>query len=353
MEPWLSRNLIKWYEINKRDLPWRHEKDPYKIWLSEVILQQTQVVQGLSYYLRFTQAFPHVNSLAKASEDQVLKLWQGLGYYSRARNLHETAKVISKDFKGRFPAEYNQIRALKGIGDYTAAAIASFAFNLPFAVVDGNVYRFLSRIFGITTPIDTTTAKKQFQELASSILNKKEPALHNQAIMEFGSQYCRPSNPDCPKCIFNSKCYAFKHEQVNQLPVKSKKLKIKNRYFNYFVIADKNKNIRINKRSGNDIWQGLYEFCLVETPGELPQDKLFADPSVKKLCGGNFDLLHTSPLYNHVLTHQRLHAKFYVIRLKRAFTSATPAVSVNELEKMAFSRLTEKFMGHCILKELF
>ncbi len=353
MEPWLSQKLLKWYDLNKRDLPWRHENDPYKIWLSEIILQQTQVAQGLSYYNSFTLKYPNVKALAKAPEDDVLKLWQGLGYYSRARNLHAAAKIIASEFNGAFPDSYHDIRALKGVGDYTAAAIASFAFNQPYAVVDGNVYRVLSRIFGIETPIDTTTAKKEFQALASGLLNKKLPALHNQAIMEFGSQYCRPVNPDCGRCVFKNKCYAFENGKVATLPLKSKKIKIKNRFFNYLVIADKNNKIRINRREGNDIWQGLYEFCLLETPKEFSQQELFALPDFRSLCGNGFTLLHVSGSYKHVLTHQRLLARFYVIRVNQVFGASVPAANLKALEKIAFSRLTEKFTEHCVLKELF
>ncbi|MES2679226.1 MAG: A/G-specific adenine glycosylase [Bacteroidota bacterium] len=353
MEPWFSQKLIKWYNLNKRDLPWRHETDPYKIWLSEIILQQTQVAQGLSYYNNFTRKYPNVKSLAKAAEDDVLKLWQGLGYYSRARNLHATAKIISNEFNGAFPHSYPDILALKGVGDYTAAAITSFAFNQPYAVVDGNVYRVLSRIFGIETPIDSSSAKKEFQALASGLLNKKMPALHNQAIMEFGSQYCRPVNPDCENCVFKDKCYAIQNGKVGSLPLKSKKIKIKNRFFNYLVIADKNNKIRINRREGNDIWQGLYEFCLLETPKEFPQNELFALPGFKSLCGSGFTLLHVSGSYKHVLTHQHLFARFYVIRVNKVFGAKVPAADLKTLEKIAFSRLTEKFREHCVLKELF
>ena len=219
-----AKRLIKWYNFNKRELPWRSTSDPYKIWLSEIILQQTQVNQGLSYYLKFVEEFQTVKDLAKAPADKVMKLWQGLGYYSRARNLHEAAKNIVNEHKGEFPKAYEDIRALKGVGDYTAAAIASIAYNLPYAVVDGNVYRVLSRIFGIETPIDSTSGKKEFNELANELLTKKNPADYNQAIMEFGALYCRPKNPDCTNCIFNDKCEAYRLNKINLLPVKSKNM---------------------------------------------------------------------------------------------------------------------------------
>ena len=247
MEIWFSSGLLKWYKKNKRELPWRNETDAYKIWLSEIILQQTQVIQGTSYYLKFTKNYPKIGQLANATEDEVLKMWQGLGYYSRARNLHATAKFIQKEHKGVFPANYNDIKALRGIGDYTAAAISSFAFNLPHAVVDGNVYRVLSRLFGIETPIDSGQGKKEFQLLATDLMDKKDPGQYNQAIMEFGSQYCKPNKPNCEACIFSSKCFAFKAEKVNEFPVKVKKIKIKNRYLNYVVLADKKQNILVNR----------------------------------------------------------------------------------------------------------
>lgn len=353
MELWFSLALIKWYKVNKRDLPWRHQNDAYFIWLSEIILQQTQVAQGLSYYNKFTQKYPKIGLLAKASEDEVLKLWQGLGYYSRARNLHATAKHIDSEKKGVFPDNFEDIKALKGVGDYTAAAIASFGFNLPHAVVDGNVYRVLSRIFGIQTPIDTSNAKKEFQNLANLLLNKKEPALHNQAIMEFGSQYCRPSNPDCQNCIFNARCFAFNNNMVAVLPVKIKKVKIRKRYFNYLVIADKNNHVLINRRGKNDIWEGLYEFNLIETPEETLALMLFSDEKFKTLTTKKFTVLHVSALYKHILTHQHLFARFYVLKISSTHKKDAIVCSLQNLDNLAFSRLTEKFLDDCVLKELF
>lgn len=210
-----SAKIINWYQQNKRDLPWRTTNDPYFIWLSEIILQQTRVDQGMSYYLKFTQTFPTISHLAKADNEKVMKLWQGLGYYSRARNLHTTSQIVHSDHKGQFPDSYESILELKGVGEYTAAAIASFAFNKPHAVVDGNVYRVLARVFGILTPIDSTQGKKEFRELAETLLNKKDPALHNQAIMEFGALQCKPVNPDCSSCPLQSMCYAFEKEGGN------------------------------------------------------------------------------------------------------------------------------------------
>lgn len=353
MDSWFSKTLIKWYLVNKRDLPWRNHNDAYKIWLSEIILQQTQVAQGLNYYLKFTRTYPTVKALALAKEDEVLKLWQGLGYYSRARNLHASAKQIKTDFNGAFPDSYEQIRSLKGIGEYTAAAIASFAYNMPYAVVDGNVYRLLSRVFGIEIPIDTSAGKKQFQELANNLLDKKKPALHNQAIMEFGSQYCKPANPPCEDCIFHLKCSAYKTDRVSLLPVKSKKTKVRNRFFNYLVIADTVGNILINKRNENDIWQGLYEFRLVETEKELSTESVMALPLFKSNVKKSYDVLYISKTYKHILSHQHLYARFFVVRVHARFGADQLTCDLKTIKKYAFPRLIEKFLNNCVLKDLF
>jgi len=354
MDTWFGNAIVGWYRKNKRDLPWRQEKDAYKIWLSEIILQQTQVIQGLSYYLKFIEKYPSVKHLAKAPEDEVLRLWQGLGYYSRARNLHASAKLIQADFKGVFPSSYLEIKSLKGVGDYTAAAIASFAYNLPHAVVDGNVYRVLSRVFGIKTPIDASPAKKEFQELADSLLDRKTPAIYNQAIMEFGSQCCRPAKPDCESCVLRNKCYAFKMSAVAEFPVKAKKTKIRNRYFNYVLLADRNKDILIHKRSEGDIWQGLYEFNLIETDAPVSQEQLVKLREFKAIAQQKSGLKYVSKEYKHILSHQHLYAKFYVVN-KRALTAAAKnqlKVNVGKLTKYAFPRLIGKFLDDCHLKEI-
>jgi A/G-specific adenine glycosylase len=358
MEKWFSRAVLGWYARNKRDLPWRKEKDAYKIWLSEIILQQTQVVQGLGYYLRFTEQYPTVKHLALAPEDEVLRLWQGLGYYSRARNLHHSARSILKDHKGRFPDSYEAIRTLKGVGDYTAAAIASFAFGLPHAVVDGNVYRLLSRVFGIMTPIDSSPAKKEFTGLAEALLDRNDPATYNQAIMEFGSQYCRPVNPDCPACVLSSRCYAYKENKVGVLPVKAKKTRIRNRYLNYLVVIDKKNRVLVRKRTGKDIWEGLYEFLLLETEEPRSPEQLSASPEFSAACGGSgFRLEQVSREYKHILSHQHLYARFYVIRVSRTFHNGTEktgrmAVPLSGLDAFGFPRLMIKFLEDCDLKEI-
>jgi A/G-specific adenine glycosylase len=350
MEKWFSREIVKWYLVNKRNLPWRDEKDPYLIWLSEIILQQTQVAQGMQYYLKFTSAFPTVNHLARASEDTVLKLWQGLGYYSRARNLLQTAKVIASEYKGEFPHTYNEIRQLKGIGDYTAAAIASFAFDLPHAVVDGNVYRLLSRVYGIASPIDTTSGKKEFARLAADLLGN-DPGLHNQAIMEFGSQQCKPYNPACDNCPLSHRCQAFRHGMVNDLPVKSKKVTVRNRFFNYLVIADQKGNVRVRRREGKDIWQGLYEFPLVETDRKISVPELLKTRDAKVYTKNSVVVRHVSEEYTHILTHQRLNARFCVAISEKEL-KGTEREHITRLNSLAFPRLIEKFLNDCDLKEI-
>ncbi len=257
--------LIKWNRNeNKREMPWKGEKDPYKIWISEIILQQTRVQQGLAYYNRFIKTWPNVKSLAKADEQKVYKLWEGLGYYSRCRNLIATAKYINNELGGRFPEKYENILSLKGVGDYTAAAIASFAFNLPYAVVDGNVFRVLSRFFGIEIPVDTTEGKKLFKALANELIDKKNPAEYNQAIMDFGAIVCKPLLPLCSECPLQKKCIAFQKKLVNVLPLKQKSINTRQRFFNYLQVEHKNK-IYVNQRTGKDIWQNLHEFILIES----------------------------------------------------------------------------------------
>lgn len=257
--------LIKWYLQNKRDLPWRNTTNPYHIWLSEIMLQQTRVAQGMPYFLSFTTAFPTVFDLANANEEQVLKLWQGLGYYSRARNLHKTAQYIATELNGIFPDNYKDLLQLKGVGEYTAAAIASFSYNEAVPVVDGNVFRVLSRYFDIETDIAQAYAKKEFAALAFELMPKDNPAIFNQAIMEFGALQCVPKSPNCQICVFSESCAALQKKKVDQLPVKSKKLKVRNRYFNYLMLSDAEEKTLIQKRTAKGIWHNLYEFPLIET----------------------------------------------------------------------------------------
>jgi A/G-specific adenine glycosylase len=347
------RELVKWYRLNKRTLPWREEKDPYKIWISEIILQQTRVEQGLAYYLRFIKTFPTVKSLAIAPEDKVLKLWEGLGYYSRARNLQSAAKMIMGEMKGKFPDTYDEIIRLKGVGAYTAAAISSFAFGEEKAVVDGNVYRLLSRLFGIEKAIDSTIGKKEFAALAQELIKGNDPAEFNQAIMEFGSQHCKAGDPFCSTCVFAGECFAFKTDRVKKLPYKEKKTKVSERHFNYIIHLDKNKKVRIEKRSGNDIWKGLYEFELVETNKAIEPKKFLSTLKKDKRRGKSFDVLHVSEEHKHILSHRIIYARFYVIKSKISHSSPGLTLPVRSLTKFAFPRLIEKFLKDCKLGDLF
>jgi A/G-specific adenine glycosylase len=344
VEHWFSEALIKWYGLNKRNLPWRETKDPYKIWLSEIILQQTQVIQGTSYYFKFIKNYPTVKKLANSSIESVLKDWQGLGYYSRARNLHYTAGQILQNHNGVFPNSYHEIRKLKGIGDYTAAAIASFSFDLPFAGLDGNVFRVLSRVFGIKTPIDSTSGKKVFKELAQSLIDMKYPAIYNQAIMEFGSQQCRPVNPDCANCPLVEKCWAFNHEAVKVLPIKDKKIKVKNRYLNYFVLKNKNK-VAFFKREKKDIWQGLNEFYLIETNESSSFEDLLPQ-LIKKFK--KIRLSNSSKEIKHVLSHQLLFCRFYVIEVVNP-PEGYEWIAIKDLQKLAWPRLIDNYINTCLL----
>ncbi|MEY3498385.1 MAG: A/G-specific adenine glycosylase [Bacteroidota bacterium] len=315
-----SNSLIQWYLNNKRDLPWRNTQNPYLIWLSEIMLQQTRVAQGLPYYLAFTNAFPTVFDLANASEEQVLKLWQGLGYYSRARNLHKTAQYVAFELNGIFPDNNTDLLKLKGIGDYTAAAIASFAYDEAVPVVDGNVFRVLSRYFDIETDISLATAKKEFAALAYELMPKKEPANFNQAIMEFGALQCVPKNPNCEICVFNSSCAALQKKKVALLPFKSKKVKVSYRFFNYLVLEDEHFKTTIQKRDQKGIWHNLYEFPLIETESEVDFDvisnliatKYQSEYSISSISDCN------SKGQIHKLSHQHLNIKFWKVKIKGA-----------------------------------
>jgi A/G-specific adenine glycosylase len=300
--------LLRWYHDNKRDLPWRKTNDAYVIWLSEVILQQTRVEQGMPYFYRFLERYPNVSSFAAAAEDDILKLWQGLGYYSRGRNMLKTARLIQEQYNGVFPSAYADLLKLKGIGSYTAAAISSFAANEVRAVVDGNVYRVLARYFGIDEPINSNKAKKLFQDVADDLINKKIPGLHNQAMMEFGAMLCKPKNPACGVCPVRTGCYAFKHNATNHLPVKLKKLKIRERFLNYFLIVDGDK-ILMNKRGENDIWANMYDLPMIETTSLLPVDELIAQPKAREYFGKHIQVTEDMGVNKHILTHQKLYVR--------------------------------------------
>jgi len=312
-----SNKILLWYSQNKRDLPWRNTHEPYNIWLSEIMLQQTRVAQGIPYYLKFVENFPTIYDLANASEGKVLKLWQGLGYYSRARNLHATAKNIAENYKGQFPATYKELLKLKGVGDYTASAIASISFNEPEPVVDGNVYRVLSRYFGILIPINSTEGIKYFKKLAYELMNTANIRDYNQGIMEFGAMQCVPQSPNCLGCPLNDSCVALKDNKVRELPFKLKKIKVRNRYFNYLILVDTNNKTRIQQRTGKGIWQNLFEFPLLETTKEINLKEL------QEQITAVVPLNNVSEVYQynqnkivHKLSHQHLHTKFWLVKTK-------------------------------------
>ncbi|WP_395044551.1 A/G-specific adenine glycosylase [Flavobacterium sp.] len=337
-----SNSLLLWYLQNKRDLPWRNTTNAYPVWLSEIMLQQTRVAQGLPYFLSFMNSFPTVLDLAKANEEHVLKLWQGLGYYSRARNMHKTAQIIAFEFDGNFPNNYNDLLKLKGIGEYTAAAIASFCFNEVVPVVDGNVYRVLSRYFNIETDIASSVARKEFSALAKELIPNNNPALFNQAIMEFGALQCVPKNPKCEICIFNESCAALQKKKVNQLPVKLKKTKVTNRYFNYLIILDSKNNTLINKRTQKGIWHNLYEFPVIETNDEVDFETILYQIH-EKHSDLNIESVYT---YNetqivHKLSHQKLHIKFYKVTVSDEILNG---IGLNSLKDFPFPIVIYNFI---------
>ena len=314
-----SNTLIYWYLQNKRDLPWRKSKDPYLVWLSEIILQQTRIAQGMSYFLKFVDTFPSVHDLANADELTVLKLWQGLGYYSRARNLHFSAKYISSELNGVFPRTYKDIIKLKGVGDYTASAIASICFDEPTAVVDGNVYRVLARHYGIFTPINSSKGIKEFKALAQSVLDTSQPGIYNQAIMDFGSMQCKPQNPDCQSCPLSASCVAVDKEKIQDLPVKEKKIKIKKRYFNFLVLVTQEGKTILEERKDKGIWQGLYQFPLIESKNELSVEQLVALSYFQETIPQNSKLtLFNQDLIVHKLSHQHIYARFWIVKTKNS-----------------------------------
>ena len=341
--------LMQWNRHqNTRKMPWKGEKDPYKIWLSEIILQQTRVEQGLSYYEKFVSKFPDIHKLAATKDEKIYKLWEGLGYYSRCKNLIETARFISRKLKGRFPDKYEDILALRGVGHYTASAIASFAYNHSYAVVDGNVFRVLSRVFGIKKPTDSTEGKKFFTQLANDLLDKKQPGIYNQALMDFGAVICKPY-PLCSICVFKDICFAFKNDLVDKLPVKEKKIKITTRWFNYLVIEN-NRRIYIHKRTGSDIWKNLHEFVLIETDDATSLKKILSKAEKEKILKkGSYKIVSTSAVYSQQLSHQKIIGRFIkMISKKELDLPGFKAVSLKQLSRYAFPRFITAFFerGH-------
>ncbi|WP_107039610.1 A/G-specific adenine glycosylase [Brumimicrobium mesophilum] len=332
-----SPSIQVWYRQNYRKLPWRETRNAYKIWLSEVIMQQTRVNQGISYYKKFVEHYPDVSKLAAAEEQEVLRLWQGLGYYSRARNLHFAAQQVVNEFNGVFPDNFKDIKSLKGVGDYTASAIASFAFDLPYAVLDGNAFRVLSRYFNDDTPIDTGQGAKIFKAYADDVLNKEDPAEFNQAIMEIGAMVCKPKNPDCENCPLADTCLAFNEGVPTSLPVKSKKVKVTTRHFHYFIFPSQ--EIQLIKREGKGIWQNMYEFPVLELEGK----KLKSE--IKTLVQKKFrvNLLKKISEEKHILTHQHINATFWEVdeRLKDGGIVKVDLETINDLP---LPRLIERFL---------
>ena len=338
-----SETILVWYRKNKRDLPWRETLDPYKIWLSEIILQQTRVAQGTPYYEKFLKSFPTVEHLANAGETEVLKLWQGLGYYSRARNLHATSKTIVDKYGGRFPDTYKGLLELKGVGDYTASAIASICFDEPRAVVDGNVYRVLARYFGIETPINSTKGIKYFKELARSIMNADHIRDYNQGVMEFGAVQCVPKNPDCPACPLKNGCMARQRNNVAGLPVKLGRTKVRKRYFNYLVVLDGEGKTQLRQRKGKGIWENLFEFPRLDSDRELGRKQ------VERNLSEVLQLEEPPTVYQygegqvvHKLSHQHLYTKFWVVKTSGKLNEG---VVLSDLERYPVPVLVANFIS--------
>jgi A/G-specific adenine glycosylase len=349
MKPDFTRKLLKWnLTRNRRDMPWKGETDPYKIWLSEIILQQTRVEQGWAYYERFVRQYPTVYHLAEADLQQVYKLWEGLGYYTRCKNLHETARHIVDQYNGLFPSNYTDILSLKGIGPYTAAAIASFAFKLPYAVVDGNVQRILSRYFGINTPIDSNDGKRLYAELAQSLLDTTEPGKYNQAIMDFGATVCKPQKPLCKECVQRKDCQAFAHGWVDELPVKEKSLVRKTRWFNYFII-ELDGQVFIKQRNGKDIWTNLFEFILHESDNALLDGTSQLKDQLKQWVGhAGFSISNVSKPYKQQLTHQTILGQFITVQLTKPPCKPLSSLLIpkKHLGNYAFPKMLNAYMKH-------
>lgn len=343
-----SEELIDWYEKNKRDLPWRNTSDPYKIWLSEIILQQTRVNQGMNYYLGFIEKYKTIHEFADAPEDEILKLWQGLGYYSRALNAHRAAREVVSRFHGQFPSGYHELIKLKGIGEYTAAAILSIAYGRPFAVVDGNVKRFFSRLFGITANISAKQGENLIREKAQQLMDSDMPGEYNQAMMEFGALICTPQNPACSQCPFNPSCVALRDKMVDRYPVKNPPKKQKIRHFHYFIITDRNESfIYLSKRGADDIWKKMYELPLIETQRKMSIKQMKTTEAWVKLFGHtDFKISTEVRSYRHVLTHRVIQADFYRMNLSGGYKLSKDLLMIplNEIHSYPFPRIIEKFL---------
>jgi A/G-specific adenine glycosylase len=340
--------IIEWYKKYRRDLPWRHTSDPYKIWVSEVILQQTRVEQGLAYYERFTGRFPDVGALAKAEEEEVIKTWQGLGYYSRARHMHQAARMIVNDNRSEFPATYNDLLKLKGIGDYSASAISSIAFGEPNPVIDGNVMRVMARFSGIEEPVNTLSGKKIIKEILSRFIDRENPGDFNQAMMELGALVCKPRQPNCQQCPVSQECFAFRHQKTGVLPVLKKIKALKTRYFHYlFIINTKNgqKYTWIKKRTEDDIWKNLYDFPLIEAERELSEGELMKSDQMKQMIHDSPNSILSEGLrFRHLLSHQELLVRFFILDVDNFYHKEYQKVKIIDIHNYPVPRLIEKYL---------
>lgn len=351
-----SKALLHWYDVHKRDLPWKHDNDAYGIWLSEIILQQTRVNQGLPYYLKFKSTYPNVHELANADVDEVLKLWEGLGYYSRARNLHTTAKTVAHQYNGYFPETYEDLIKLKGIGSYTASAILSFAFHKAYPAIDGNAYRVVSRFLGLTSAIDLPETKKVVEKWLFKQIDKTNPGNFNQAMMDLGSMVCMPKNPLCLSCPLHSYCVAHQNDLVKTIPFKAKKIVKKERYFYFLMLLDEQKNTLIQKRNGKDIWLGLHQFPLLE----LKKNEKITKQKIEKFVKQNLNLELTALIpnkpvvYTHQLTHQKIFAKFYILETKslknKRFPQDINLVNLENITTFAFPKLIQTYLHNFLNK---
>ena len=334
-----SNKLIEWYDSNKRDLPWRRTKDPYKIWVSEIILQQTRIEQGTKYYHKFLKKYPNIRCLANTNNNELLKIWEGLGYYSRALNMLKTAVIVVDKYQGIFPSTYNELIDLPGIGDYTASAISSICKNEIQPVVDGNVLRFLSRLHKVDLAINSVKTKKYFKNLAFQLIKDVNPGDFNQAMMDFGSTVCKPRKSDCLDCIFSNDCKAYNTDSVMLYPIKKKKIKIKERYLNYVVVITEDKKTRIKKRNDSGIWKNLYEFPLIETETEISADEIINKHDI------NFLKLTDIKKTKHKLSHQLLHITFFMFMVSDVLDDF---ISIESLDKYPFPKPINKFISELV-----